>query len=45
MTFLGVNIDFLLNFVPYVSDVCKKKACKQLAVLKRIGKFLTKQAS
>ncbi|MCW4342517.1 MAG: reverse transcriptase family protein [Candidatus Thiodiazotropha endolucinida] len=42
VTLLGVNIDFLLNFESHVSDICKK-ASKQLAVLKRIGRFLTKQ--
>ena len=39
---LGVNIDFLLKFDDHVSEICKK-ASRQLAVLKRIGKFLTKQ--
>ena len=42
VTLLGVNIDFLLKFDSHVTDICKK-ASKQLAVLKRIGKFLTKQ--
>ena len=42
VTLLGVNIDFMLNFSDHVSDICKK-ASKQLAVLKRIGKFLTKE--
>lgn len=39
---LGVNIDFMLNFNNHISDICKK-ASRQLAVLKRIGKFLTKE--
>ena len=42
VTLLGVNIDFLLKFDSHVTDICKK-ASKQVAVLKRIGKFLTKQ--
>ena len=42
VTLLGVSIDFLLNFDSHVSDICKK-ASKQLAVLKRLGRFLTKQ--
>ena len=42
VTLLGVNIDYLLKFDDHVSDICKK-ASRQLAVLKRIGKFLTKQ--
>lgn len=41
VTLLGVNIDFLLNFNIHVSEICKK-ASKQLAVLKRLGRFLTK---
>ena len=40
VTLLGVNIDFLLNFNTHVSEICKK-ASKQLAVLKRLGRFLT----
>ena len=42
VTLLGVNIDFMLKFDDHVSDICKK-ASKQLAVLKRLGRFLTKQ--
>lgn len=42
VTLLGVNIDFLLNFNDHISGMCKKAAV-QLAVLKRIGKFLTKK--
>ena len=42
VTLLGVNIDFLLNFNSHVSEICKK-ASKQLAVLKRLGRFLTKK--
>lgn len=38
---LGVTIDFKLNFNEHVSIICKK-ASKQLNVLKRIGKHLTK---
>ena len=41
VTLLGVNIDFMLNFNDHISDICKK-ASQQLAVLKRIGRFLTK---
>ena len=41
-TFLGVNIDFMLNFNEHVREICKK-ASKQLAVLKRLRKYLTKQ--
>ena len=39
---LGINIDFILRFDDHVSEICKK-ASKQLAVLKRLGRFLTKQ--
>ena len=42
MTLLGVNIDHLLKFDDHVTDMCKKVS-RQLAVLKRIGRFLTKQ--
>lgn len=42
VTLLGVNIDFMLKFDDHVSDICRK-ASKQLAVLKRIGRFLKKQ--
>ena len=42
VTLLGINIDFMLRFDDHVSQICKK-ASKQLAVLKRIGRFLTKQ--
>ena len=42
VTLLGINIDFMLKFDDHVSDICRK-ASKQLAVLKRIGRFLTKQ--
>ena len=41
VTLLGVNIDFMLNFNDHISDICWK-ASQQLAVLKRIGRFLTK---
>ena len=42
VTLLGVNIDFMLSFGDHVTDICKK-ASKQLTVLKRLGRFLTKQ--
>ena len=42
VTLLGVNIDYQLKFDDHVSDICKKTP-RQPAVLKRIGKFLTKQ--
>ena len=42
VTLLGINIDFMLRFDDHVSQICKK-ASKQLAVLKRNGRFLTKQ--
>ena len=43
VTLLGINIDFMLKFDDYISEICKK-ASKQLAVLKRLGSFfLTKQ--
>ena len=42
VTLLGVNIDFMLSFDDHVTDL-GKKASKQLAVLKRLGRFLTKQ--
>ena len=38
---LGVTIDYLLKFDVHVSNICKK-ASRQLHVLKRIGKHLTK---
>ena len=38
VSLLGVNIDFMLKFDDHVSDICKK-ASKQLAVLKRLGRF------
>jgi hypothetical protein len=38
---LGVTIDFKLNFNEHISNICKK-ASRQLNVLKRIGKNLTK---
>ena len=40
VTLLGVNIDFMLRFDDHVSQICKR-ASKQLAVLKRIGRFIT----
>ena len=42
VTLLGVNIDYMLKFDNHVADICKK-APKQLAVLKRLGRFLTKK--
>ena len=42
VTLLGINIDFMMKFDDHVTDICKK-ASKQLAVLKRLGRFLTKQ--
>ena len=42
VTLLGINIDFMLKFDDYISEICKK-ASKQLAVLKLLGSFLTKQ--
>ena len=38
VTFLGINIDFMLKFDYYISEICKY-ASKQLAVLKRLGWF------
>ena len=38
---LGVDIDFSLNFDSHVKSICKK-AAKQLNILKRIGKNLSK---
>ena len=42
VSLLGVTIDFHLNFKDHISQICIK-ASQQLAVLKRIGKVLTKQ--
>ena len=42
VTLLGINIYYMLKFDAHVSEICKK-ALKQLAVLKRLGGFLTKQ--
>ena len=41
---LGVTIDFKLNFNKHISNICKKKkkASRQLNVLKRIDTHLTK---
>ena len=38
---LGVTIDFQLNFNVHISEICRK-ASRQLNVLKRIGKYLTR---
>ena len=43
VTLLGVNIDFMLSLMIMWQIYVKKKASKQLAVLKRLGRFLTKQ--
>ena len=40
VTVFGVNIDFQLSFTEHISE--SKKAFQQLAVLKRIGRFLLK---
>ena len=42
VTLLGINLDYMLKFDDHVSEICKK-AAQQLAVLKRLGRFLTKQ--
>ena len=42
VTLLGINLDYILKFDTHVSEICKK-ASQQLAVLKRLGRFLTKQ--
>ena len=42
VTLLWINIDFMMNFSDHISEICKK-ASQQLAVLKGIGRFLTKQ--
>ena len=42
VTLLGINIHFMLRFDDHVSQICKRTS-KQLAVLKHIGRFLTKQ--
>ena len=42
-TLLCVNIDVEYCIDDHVTDICKGKASKQLAVLKRVGRFLTKQ--
>ena len=42
VTLLGINLDYMLKFDDHVSEICKK-ASQQLAVLKRLGRFLTKQ--
>ena len=39
---LGIDIDFNLKMDEHVSNICKK-ASKQLCILKRIGKDLSKQ--
>ena len=43
ITLLGVNIDFMLNFNNYISDICRK-ASQQLAVLKRIYREIPNKA-
>ena len=42
VTLLGINLDYMLKFDTHVSEICKK-ASQQLAVFKRLGRFLTKQ--
>ena len=42
VTLFGIILDFMLKFDDHVTDICKK-ASKQLAVLKRLGRFLTIQ--
>ena len=42
VTLLGINLDYMLHFDTHVSEICKK-ASQQLAVLKRLDRFLTKQ--
>ena len=42
VTLLGINIDFML-FLMIMCPKYVKKASKQFAVLKRLGRFLTKQ--
>ena len=42
VTLLGINLDYMLKFDTHVSEICIK-ASQQLAVLKRLGRFLTKQ--
>jgi hypothetical protein len=34
---LGVTIDFELNFNTHIANICKKKASRQLNILKRMG--------
>ena len=38
VSLLGINIDFMLKFDDHVTEICKKAS-----VLKRLGRFLTKQ--
>ena len=42
VTLVGINLDYMLKFDDHVSEIFKK-ASQQLAVLKRVGRFLTKQ--
>ena len=42
VTLLSINLDYMLKFDDHVSEICKK-ASQQLAVLKLLGRFLTKQ--
>ena len=42
VTLLGINLDYILKFDTHVSDI-GEKASQQLAVFKRLGRFLTKQ--
>ena len=40
VSLFGINIDFMLKFDDHVTEICKK-GLKQLAVLKKFGRFLT----
>ena len=42
VSLLGIYIDLMLKFDDHVVEICEK-ASKQLAVLKRFGRYLTKQ--
>ena len=39
---LGVTIDSNLNFNNHISEICEKKASRQLNILKRIDKYLNR---
>ena len=42
VSLLGINTDIMLKFDDHVANICKE-ASKQLAISKRLGRFLTKQ--